>query len=1080
MTRAHRHRDTRAVIGWAAATVIVASLATVDGLVAVVIGTSMAAIYGAIRWRSPGRVRKVAIGATATVAVGGMVVALALPVYAQRPAPLIVNVSPQQSTSASSPLGSDRPTFDVLGYVASDYEDSAAGVDRDVSRVSTLAPTGISLGATPGTLEVADATDTLVRAHAEGTRAVAVVSNYDGTDFNGARVEALLRDPHATQVFISGLARLVAQKGWDGVVIDFERLTPAVRRSFPALLRSLDQALGSRSVDVAIPAFTDPNDPDLAAYDLAAIGQAADRVTWMAYDQHELASAPGPIAGVAWLNAGLDLALKKIPSSKLLLGVAAYGYAWSSPGHATEYSSSASIAMSKRPGSTVHWDETTGEWTGKLADHRTIWYEDGRSMALRTQMALDRHLGGIALWRVGSDEAGALEQLPAAARKSPASSLTKAHLLRSVRDVRASGVVALTFDDGPDPQWTPQVLAILRSEHVPATFFVVGQSAEKHQSLVRDEVRDGNVVGNHTYSHKDLSHVGTFGSKAEILGGSAVIEGITGRVPYLFRSPYGAGDRSGVRVGGDQLANDLGEHSVTWNVDPLDWSKPIAKTIADRVAGQIQERSIVLLHDGGGDRSRTIAALPTIIHRLKAEHYLFTTVDGLDGSIASPYVARTSAISKVRGLTIVAAFRLWIAMRRSFLLVLSLIAALSLVRLLWSVPLALLQAARHRRWSRRLPVARTLPWPRVTIAVPAHDEAPVIAKTLRALQALRHPDGPSAMEIIVIDDGSSDGTADVARRAVEGPIPTRVISQPASKKAGALNRAFSEATGEIVVVIDADTVVDAGLVEAFLPHYDDPRVGAVAGNVKVGNQETIFGKIQALEYLVALNLDRRAQAAANVMAVVPGAAGSFRRSAVIEAGGYCTDTLVEDADLTVTLLGDGWRIPYEPNAIAYTEAPETLRDVVRQRRRWAFGTVEVLRKHRHRLLARRAGRVGLLGLPWMLLSQVVLPLLGPLCELFLIYLLLVHNITEAGGILLLAAAADVVLCVVVVVANRESPRLLLYVPLLRLVWRPLQLYAIAISTMRWLGGQGDVWRKVTRYDSVDVSLLHGSTTPRLT
>ena len=1072
--------DARAAIGWCAVVVLLGALATADGLVAVMIGALMAAIYGAIRWRGPRRMRKAVIALTGAVAASGLIAALALPVYAQRPDPLMMNLTPEQPMASASPTlaGSrPRPVFDVLGYVASDYEDSAAGVDRDVSRVTTLAPTGVSLGSKSGTLEVADATDTLVRAHAEGTRALAVVSNFDGTDFNGARVARLLHDPSATRTFVSALSRLVAKKGWDGVVIDFEKLTPAVRSSFPALLRSIKEVLGARSVDVAVPAFTDPHDPDLASYDLHAIAAAVDSVTWMAYDQHELSTGPGPIAGLGWINTGLDVALAQIPASKLLLGVAAYGYAWSSPGHAVEYSANSARALVAKPGATVHWDGASGEWTGRLADHQTIWYSDGRSMAVRAQLALDRHLAGIAIWRIGAEEPGALDQLPVAAKPAMTQKILNTPPLRTIQDVRASGVVALTFDDGPDPRWTPQVLAILRKEHVPATFFVIGQQAEAHPSLVRAEVRDSNVVGNHTYSHKNLGREGIWRAKLEILAGAAVIEGITGRVPYLFRSPYGAGDRSGTKLGGDQLANDLGEHAVSWNIDTLDWTKPSPAEIAARVDRQIQERSVVLLHDGGGDRSNTLIALPKIIQQLKAKHYLFTTVDGLDGSIASPYIARHGAFSEGRGLAIMAGFRLWVAVRRSFMLILSVIAALSLLRLLWSVPLALVQTRRHRRWVRARPNGpRVAPWPTVSIAVPAHDEARVIAKTILALQGLRHPDGPSAMEIIVIDDGSTDATAAVALHAAVGPIATRVISQPPAKKAGALNRAFAEARGDVVVVIDADTVVDPGLIEAFLPHYDDPTVGAVAGNVKVGNQRSIFGKLQALEYVVSLNLDRRAQAAANVMAVVPGAAGSFRRSAVLAAGGYSADTLVEDADLTVTLLGDGWRVPYEPGAVAYTEAPQTLRDVVRQRRRWAFGTVEVLLKHRELLLSRRAGRVGLLGLPWMLVSQVVLPLFGPLCEVFLLYLLLVHNLGEAAGILLLAAAADLVLCVSIVLLNRESPRLLLYIPLLRLIWRPLQLYAIGASTTRWLSGQSDGWRKVTRYDSVDLALVHRTAT----
>lgn len=1076
----NERRYGRNVVAWLFVATGIAALARADGLVAIMVACVVFCVYFAVRWRGPGRLRTVTAGGIVVITLGGLFVGLAVPTYAQRHEPLIINLSADSSSTSPAPITTGsavpvRPSFDVLGYVASDYEDSAAGIDADVSEVSSLAPTGITLGAVPGTIEVANATDTLVRAHAAGTTALAVISNFDGNIFNGSRVARMTENATARAQLISSLTKVVAQQGWDGVVLDFENLPGSVRASYVQFVTELRGALGSRSIDVAVPAFTSAADPDLRGYDLKALARLVDRITWMAYDEHELSTAAGPVASLGWTMKGLDFAQTVVPAAKLQLGVAAYGYAWSKPGHAKEYSAREFDALVKRPGAIRVWDARAGEWTGKLADGRVFWYSNGRAIALRATLALNRRLGGIALWRIGAEESGALDLLPADARRV-VQPIRASKSSRVIRDVHVRGVVALTFDDGPDPRWTPKVLEILRHEHVPATFFVVGQQAQQHQGLVRTAIRDGNVVGNHTYSHKDLSKIGSLHDKVEILAGAAVIEGIIGLRPLLFRSPYGKGDTSGRKVGADQLADNLGEHAVAWNNDPADWSRPGVASIVRRVSAAIQERSTILLHDGGGDRSQTVAALPTIIRSLKAKGYLFTTVDGLDGSIASPYGSRIGTAATLRGLAIIASFRLWVAVRKAFLLILLAMAALSAIRLLWSAPLALTQVWMQRRWRRNiLPAIDPLAAPFVTIAVPAHNEATVIAKTIASLQHLRHPRGPAFLEILVVDDGSTDATADIARSAPPGPIDVRVISQPPSKKAGALNRAFTEARGEIVVVIDADTVADSGLMEAMLPHFADPMIGAVAGNVKVGNQRTLFGRLQALEYVVSLNLDRRAQAAANVMAVVPGAAGAFRKSAVIGAGGYSTDTLVEDADLTVSLLAAGWKIPYESRAIAYTEAPQTMTDVVRQRRRWSYGTVEVVAKHGLHMFDVKSGRVGLLGLPWMLVSQVLLPLTGPLTDLFLVYLVLVHNVSEAALILLLAALGDLLLCTLIVVVARESRKLLLYVPLLRLLWRPLQLFAVVASTARWLGGRADGWRKVTRYGSVDanaVALLH--------
>jgi cellulose synthase/poly-beta-1,6-N-acetylglucosamine synthase-like glycosyltransferase len=345
------------------------------------------------------------------------------------------------------------------------------------------------------------------------------------------------------------------------------------------------------------------------------------------------------------------------------------------------------------------------------------------------------------------------------------------------------------------------------------------------------------------------------------------------------------------------------------------------------------------------------------------------------------------------------------------------------------------------------------------VVIPAHNEERVIAKALGALDMARAP----GVEVIVVDDGSTDATADIARS-----FPVRVIRQPQGGKAAALNTGIAAAGGEVIVVLDADTVLDPDFLDAVAPHFTDPAVGAVAGNIKVGNRGSVLARLQALEYVVSLDLDRRTQDMLGVIAVVPGAAGAFRRAALADVGGYPGDTLVEDADLTVALLKGGWRIHYEPTALAYTEAPEGIADALRQRRRWAYGTIQVLAKHAGSLLHPSAGRVGLLGLPWMLLSQVVMPVGGPVADAFLLYLLLVGRFTTAAGLLLLALLLDLALTAAVVVGEREDPRLLAAVPLLRFVWRPLQLVAVAGSLVRWVRGEGEHWRRVRRLNSVVV------------
>ena len=361
--------------------------------------------------------------------------------------------------------------------------------------------------------------------------------------------------------------------------------------------------------------------------------------------------------------------------------------------------------------------------------------------------------------------------------------------------------------------------------------------------------------------------------------------------------------------------------------------------------------------------------------------------------------------------------------------------------------------------------------PDFTVIIPAYNEEVVIGKALAAVARL----DPAPAEVILIDDGSTDHTAAVATEAAReafgpgGPSPGirfTLVRQPNGGKAAALNHGFLLTTTDVAVVLDADTVVSPGLLAAFGRHFADPRVGAVAGNVKVGNRRNLLASLQALEYVVALNLDRRAQDVARAMAVVPGAAGAFRVAAVRQVGGYHSDTMVEDADLTAALQRAGWRIPYEPGAVAWTEAPECLGDVVRQRRRWSYGTVQVVAKHRRALLEPAAGNIGLVGLPWNLLTSVVLPAFGPFADLWLVYLVFTNEMGVAASVLAVAVAADLVVAALAVAADGERWSLVALAPLLRLLWRPLQLVVVIRSLRRWAVGADQHWDKVDRYDTV--------------
>jgi len=376
----------------------------------------------------------------------------------------------------------------------------------------------------------------------------------------------------------------------------------------------------------------------------------------------------------------------------------------------------------------------------------------------------------------------------------------------------------------------------------------------------------------------------------------------------------------------------------------------------------------VLLHDGGGDRSRTVEALRIVVPQLKREGYRFVTVSALGGldrdQVMPPLAPRDRALRGVDRVTFESAFLVETCLYWAFLTAI----ALGALRVLWVTTLALLAAGRRR------PLAGA-PGLGVGVLIAAYNEGKVIARTLRAVL-----DGETALaEVIVVDDGSSDDTAEAVARIAAADPRVRLVRQANAGKAAAMNRALAESRCSVLVCIDADTVIAPDAVARLVRHFGDPAVGAVAGNVKVGNHANLWTRWQSIEYIVSQNLDRRAHSLLNSIPVVPGAIGAWRRAAVVTAGGYLSDTLAEDMDLTWRLRRAGWRIANETGARGYTEVPDTMWALLKQRFRWTYGTLQCLWKHRDAL--GRYGWFGRVALPSLWLFQIAYQVLSPLVDL---------------------------------------------------------------------------------------------------
>ena len=261
--------------------------------------------------------------------------------------------------------------------------------------------------------------------------------------------------------------------------------------------------------------------------------------------------------------------------------------------------------------------------------------------------------------------------------------------------------------------------------------------------------------------------------------------------------------------------------------------------------------------------------------------------------------------------------------------------------------------------------------PPVTIIVPAYNEGAVIEGALRSLLALDYP----SYEVLVVDDGSTDDTCARAS-ALEGQygdVTIRVVSKSNNGKASALNTGISLARHPFVLCMDGDSRLSRDTLKAALRHFRDPNVGAVAGNVKVVNRRNLWTRLQALEYIEGLNMARRAQAFARTVNIIPGPIGIFRREVLQQLGGYEKDTYAEDADLTLKILTAGWQIKYEERAVAYTEAPERLLDLLKQRYRWTRGILQALGKRKSWLLVPKGGASVWVSLNTMLFEAVIWP-----------------------------------------------------------------------------------------------------------
>ena len=550
-------------------------------------------------------------------------------------------------------------------------------------------------------------------------------------------------------------------------------------------------------------------------------------------------------------------------------------------------------------------------------------------------------------------------------------------------------MLSLTIDDGPADPYTAEILDVLKEENVKATFFLIGQNAERYPQLVKRIWAEGHEIGNHSYTHPNIGAIPLTQARLELNATQRVFQSLLHRSTLLFRPPYNADAEPTSReeVVPVVLASDLNYITVLEFLDPQDWNteerlpngrlrhrtaEEMLKTLESQL--EAEHGSCILLHDGGGNRTETVRLIRMLVRAERARGYTFVPVSALINStrdLINPPVTKSDTMMLANDRVVFEAIYLF-----ELFLSVAFISAIILgtARVIFVTILALLA-----RWREKKAVFDDSYAPTLSVVIAAFNEARVIARTIQSVLDSGYPD----LEIIVVDDGSSDGTSEEVRRMFGGIPSIRLLRQENGGKASALNRGIALATGEIIIALDADTVFARDTISRLVRHFADPRVGAVAGNVKVGNRINTLTHWQSIEYVTSQNLDRRAYAAINSVTVVPGAVGAWRREAILQAGGYTTDTMAEDMDLTWRIRRIGWRIDTESSALGYTEVPDSFRSLFKQRFRWAFGTLQCLWKHRRAL--GRYGWFGRVMLPALWLFQIVFQVLSPLIDLQILW-----------------------------------------------------------------------------------------------
>lgn len=616
--------------------------------------------------------------------------------------------------------------------------------------------------------------------------------------------------------------------------------------------------------------------------------------------------------------------------------------------------------------------------------------------------------------------------------------------------------IALTFDDGPDEIYTPRLLDILSRESVPATFFVVGSNVARSPEIADRLAREGHAIGNHTFSHIDFAYAGPLAAAQQINQTQRTIAAATGKSSVLFRPPYAGRDDQALRTSliGIAEAQRLGYTTASYNFDSLDWR--FNNGMEPRFPPLEGESHVVLLHDGGGGREKTLAYVQELITRAKNAGYTFANLEELYAEVIPAAATVTPTLADYASLR--TASTLLVLPR----ILIHILFGISLTLILFTTVFNITLSVRQHRRLRRLPPANDDYRPAVDIIVPAYNEGKVLIRTVRSLLSSDYEN----IRIVIVDDGSTDSTWEIAQSLARTHPRVAALHQSNGGKSSALNNAIGRSRAEIIVCVDADTIFPPVTISKFVRHFRDETVGAVAGVVKVGNVRSMTTRWQALEYAISISIDRNAHASLGSIMIIPGACGAWRRTAVLKADGFSHSTLAEDCDLTIKIQElNKYRILQDNEAVSYTEAPQAIRSLMKQRFRWTFGNIQSLWKHRNMIDSPAYGWMGMFVMPNAFISILMPLLFWPLLLFISIQNIISGNYAVILIYFSISLGLQFIIAAIGLKLAGERLSYLVAVPYARFVYGPIRMYILYRTLLTALRGSYVGWNKLVRTGS---------------